>query len=331
MKQADKATAAELIQLTLQASKVQTISGIYNRLHSAGYGRIRTKLAPYTDTGRLRSGEDDWWPEPTTNLQNLPKKAAKLDPLYEVRNVIVPSPGYVLLEGDLSQAEAIATAAYAQDWAKMDRLLAGTDEHSALAARIFGIDISEVDHATHRQVGKMANHGLNYGAGWRTFMENVNKDADITGVSIDAKTAKRVIAAWQEMNPKTVRWWDDVKRQVASRGYLTNCFGRKRVFLSHSTAGNDVIAYLPQSTIADLLNTALVKVYAREAEAGFRVVLQIHDAILTEAPAARWLQVAQIMKEEMFTPMTIHGRTVQVPVDISMSTKSWGKMKGVKL
>ena len=330
MKQQDKATAAELLKLTLQLSKLETISGIYARLKPGADGRIRTKLAPYTETGRLRSGEDDWWPEPTTNLQNLPKKVAALDPLYEVRNCIVPSPGHVLIEGDLSQAEALATAAYANDWPKVDRLL-HSDEHSLLAGRIFGLEPQAVDRKKHRPIGKFANHGLNYGAGWKTFMENVNKDADITGIAIDAKMAKRVIAAWQAVNPKTVRWWELAKREAADKGYLVNCFGRKRIFLNLNTAGNDIIAYLPQSTIADLLNAALVRLYALEAKHGFRIVLQIHDAVLVEAPASRWLAVARLMQQTMAMPMEINGRQLTVPVDISMSGKSWGSMKEVKL
>lgn len=330
MKQADKPIAAELIQLTLQQSKLQTINGIYNRLRGGQDQRIRTKLAPYTETGRLRSGEDDWWPEPTTNLQNLPKKVAKLDALYEVRNVIVPPAGQVFLEGDLKQAESIATAAYAGDWAKVERLM-HADEHSLLAARIFSIPVEQVNKETHRQLGKMANHGLNYGVGWKTFMEGVNKDADITGISIDAKMAKKVIAAWQAMNPKTVRWWQEVKNEVARCGSLTNCFGRKRIFLNANTAGNDLIAYLPQSTIADLLNTALVRLFQFEQAHSFRIVLQIHDAILLEAPAASWPAVARILHDTMLIPLEIGGRQLTVPVDISMSGKSWGEMKGVEL
>lgn len=329
MKAADKPLAAELIQLTLQGSKLQTMQGIYNRLRGGSDARIRTKLAPYTETGRLRSGEDDWWPEPTTNLQNLPKKAAKLDPLYEVRNIVVPSPGTVFIEGDLSLAEALATAAYAGDWVKVERLL-HADEHSLLAGRIFGIPPEEVDPERQRPIGKFANHGLNYGAGWKTFMENVNKDADITGVTIDARMAKKVIAAWQQMNPKTVRWWEAVKQEVYRHGSLTNCFGRKRIFLNPNTAGNDLIAYLPQSTIADLLNTALVKMHALE-DATFQVMLQIHDAILLEAKLAGWAAVARLLHSTMLIPMEINGRSLTVPVDISMSGKSWGKMKKVKI
>ena len=331
MKQQDAPAARELIQQTLLATKTQTISAIYKRLAPAPDSRIRTHLSPYTETGRLRSGEDAWWqPERLTNLQNLPKKMGRLDPLYEVRNCIVPTPGYVFIEGDLKLAEALATAAYASDWAKVDRLL-HADEHTALAARIYGIPEADVDKATHRQIGKMANHSLNYGSGWLTFMEAVNKDADITGLSIDAKMAKRIIAAWQQMNPKTVRWWDEVKRTVAATGELTNCFGRRRIFLAQGGTGNDQIAYLPQSTIADLLNTALVRLFAKEVEHGFRIVLQIHDAILVEAPAAAWLPVARCLRDTMLLPMSIGGRQLTVPVDVSMGRECWGRMSEVKL
>jgi len=330
MKQTDQPLAHEIITLLLEATKVSTAKKIYRRVWPGEDGNIRTKLSPVgTETGRLSSAEDKWWPEPTTNLQNLPKKIAQLDPLFDVRNTIVPSPGYVFLEADLSQAEALVTAAYANDVPKLKRMLKpGSDEHSLLASVIYGIPVGKVNAKTQRPLGKMGNHALNYGAGWQIFMGNVNKDADLTGIAIDAKMAKQIIEGWKDLNSLTVKWWDKVVTEARTTGCLTNPFGRKRIFVGHITTGKDVIAYLPQSTIADLLNHTLVELFAAE-DGSFRVVHQIHDAILVEARSESWFRVARLMKRIVEQSITINGIELVVPVDVSLGKKCWGKMKEV--
>lgn len=336
VKSENQPIAAELLGLLLEQAKLSTMSGIYARLEPWSDGRIRTTLsAVATETGRLASSgrkREDWpgW-EFSTNLQNLPKKTARADALYNVRQTIVPDPGMVFVEGDLSQAEIYATCLYAGDWAKINRMLEGSDEHRRLAAELYGVKPADVT-PSQRAIGKASNHGCNYGLGWHTFMDKLNKEADLTGITISAKESKAAVDAFRRLNPKTVAWWGHIEREIRTKGYLTNCYGRKRIFLDREGAGNDAVAFLPQSTIADHLNISLVRAFHKLDEAGlFTILLQVHDAILGQAPEGKWRQVARVLKTTMEHPLTYEGRTVTIPADVSVSSVSWGDMKAVAL
>ena len=258
-----------------------------------------------------------------TNLQNLPKKTARLDKLYNVRQCIIADPGCVLVAADLSQAELYAYLAYAGDRIKLSRLVAGEDLHSEIAAAIYGIKLEEVNRRTHRVVGKFANYSLGYGGGWRMFLGKVNKDADLTGVSISAELAKKSVDTWRRLNPKTVRWWREVEDEVRRKGYLVNAFGRKRIFLKHKP--NEIIANLPQSTIADHLNAALARVYKRYDPWLLQVMLQVHDEIVVQATETKARQAAKAVQAEMSVPLRINEIDLNIPVDVSFGV-NWGEM-----
>ena len=324
MNSANKPLAREIIQGLLTIAKLQSMVEIYGRLRPGPDSRIRTNLSPVgTDTGRFSSRET--FLEVSTNLQNIPKKTAKADPLYNVRSVMVPDPGYVLIECDLSQAEARVTAGLAADKRTLDLFDSGVDIHKLTASKIFDCEIEEVT-GQQRTLGKMARHALNYGMGWKRFLTNVNKDADLTGVAIDAKTAKKIVSKYHKDNPLLLRWWRSVEEQVKTKGYLTNSYGRKRIFIDKSNV-NAMIAYLPQSTIADHLNAVLAEVIRELDGPDFITLLQIHDAVLGQSPVAKHLQSARKLKSMMEKTLEINGLHVKLPADASISRESWAKMK----
>ncbi len=328
MKSNLKPIARQIILDLLKASKTQSMVEIYERVQPGGDGRIRTSLSPVaTITGRF--GSSATCLETSTNLQNIPKKTAKLNPLYDVRTVMVPDPGCILLEGDLSQAEARATSAFADDDRTLDLFDSGADIHKVTAASIFNCRPEEVS-ANQRQLGKMARHALNYGMGWKRFLEAVNSDADLTGVSISARDAKAIVEAYHVANPALTQWWRKVEGEVRSKGFLVNPFGRKLIFVDQNDT-NSAIAFLPQSTIADHLNALLVRTFDTLDQKVLTVLLQIHDAILAQAPAAQWMKAARALHAVMDASVEISHRTIRIPADISASSSSWGEMKKVAL
>lgn len=320
--------ADQLISCSLIATKSQTISGIYKRIRGGDDGRIRTVLSPVgTETGRFSSS--DTFLEASTNLQNLPKKVAALDPLYDARSCMVPRAGWAFVEADLSQAEARATSAYAGDLSTLALFDSGKDIHKWTASQIFGCSASDVTKS-QRHLGKMARHALNYGMGWELFLERINKDADMTGVAITARQAKQIVAAYHAMNAPLLKWWQAVWQTVQQQGYLvTQPFGRRRDFLSPYVKPTDVYAYLPQSTIADLLNWRMSVAFKEDDLIGRYLLLQIHDAVLCECPADEAQEVASRLKRWLTEPITINGISLTVPVDVSIGTDSWATMEAV--
>ena len=211
----------------------------------------------------------------------------------------------------------------------LDKLYSGIDLHTEMAADSFGISVAEVD-PTMRTIGKFANFSLGYAGGWKMFQGKVNKDADITGVSIDAKTAKMVVDAWRKKNSKTVKWWGDVERQVREKGYLTNAYGRKRIFIDKSNV-NAMIAYLPQSTVADHLNGILITVDKELDGEEYQYLLQVHDEILGQAPKRCYLRSAKRLLTLMSKPVRINNLDVPIPADVSVSRTNWAEMREVKV
>jgi len=340
MKQSDRPLAKELLTHLLKFNKLNTILDMqYARIN--GYeldGRIRTQQQVVgTETGRLNSrGQKkgkEWWPERLTNLQNItnPKKFPRLNPLFNVRKIIIPDPGYVFLAADLGKAELFGYLAYAGDTEKIAKLHDGIDIHLETASQILDTPQEKVSYEQRAIVGKFSNFSLGYGGGWKMFMDKVNKDSDLTGLSVDAKTSKFIVDSWRRINPKTVRWWDSVKREAYSKGYLINAYGRKRIFLSNSGAGNDIIAHQPQSTIADHLNHALVRLYQQYDPNDLRIMLQVHDEILVQTKMNGWLHVARLMKQCMTQPLIINDIEVHIPVELSVGFKNWGEMLGVRV
>lgn len=315
----------QIVTLMLTTAKLETMRRLYERLAPGPDGRLRTSLSPVgTDTGRLSSSET--FLEVSTNLQNLPKKTAKLEPLYDARRCMVPSEGMVFVEADYSQIEARLTSGFARDLPTLDAFASGADVHKRTAAGIFGVAESAVT-PEQRILGKFARHALNYGMGWQKFMEEINTDSDLTGVTITAAKAKEICDGYRRLSPALVRWWGEVFQTVQREGVLVTPFGRKRIFFDRSEAiRNAAIAFLPQSTAADLVNRAIV----RCRSAGLVVLLQIHDAILIEAPKATWREAAAKLKAIMTAEtIRIGGIDLAIPVDVSASSDSWGEMKAV--
>jgi len=131
-----------------------------------------------------------------------------------------------------------------------------------------------------RQAAKKANHGLNYDEGYRTFaLMNDLMEAD----------AKKVISLYHESYPGVRGVFHEyVKHQLSKDRTLTNSFGFKRKFLD---AWNDSLfkaayAQIPQSTVGQVVNWALIKIYENQDDAiqKAELLMQVHDSILFQYP-----------------------------------------------
>ncbi len=260
MRKHDAPDAARLIRALLMTTKLKTMEEIYTRIAPGDDSRVRTECSVVgTETGRFSHSDSFLYEGGSTNLGNLPnpKKYPKLSPLYNVRECIVPSEGMVFLEVDLSQMQARAVAGFAKDFETLEVFDSGGDIHRWTAAKIYEVSEEEIT-PEQRHIGKMARHALNFGMGARLFKERVNKDADLTGVSVTESKAKAIVESYRRSNPLLVKWWAQIYDEVMAKGYLVNPLGRKRDFISPSPRPTDINAYLPQSLEADIMNNALV-------------------------------------------------------------------------
>lgn len=324
-----------LVKMALEYAKLDTMRAIYERLQPAPDGRVRTVFNPAgTMTGRL-SSRGAFYVEGSTQLHNLPSFEAGRDPLYEVRGVVLPSPGYVFLDADLSQAEARITAAISGDDTLLRRWADSSwDVHKWTAAQMFGKPEEEISK-TERYLGKVARHALNYGMGVTRFWRHVNASSDLTGVAISMAEARRIHAAYHALHPNLRAWWGEVERKLAAGAPIETCYGRRANFWPRTELGEAdsdalqaAIAYEPQSTIADLCNLALCDLYDEENES-YRVVHQVHDSVIVEARRAEVMQVAERMRRCMHRTLRVHGTEVEVPVEVKMCEANWGAKRRV--
>lgn len=274
--------------------------------------RIRTALKiTGTYTGRMASSKSITGSG--KNLLNIPK---------EVRHFFTADPGKILVQMDLSQAEARVVAALCrdEDWLhEFDT----TDLHSKVASQLYNIPMEKVRKTFERQTAKRVAHATHYLLGW-TLLSKILKCT-----SKDAKAHK---AKYHEIRPKLATWHDEVRQKVRQGKTIVTAFGRVIQFpgpVNDETFRNATAAE-PQSTSADYLNRAIVKTYYEGPEE-FEFLLQVYDSILFQVPDNLDCLVRNIqtMKELTEIEIDIRGVPLIIPTDFEFGY-SWGEMQETK-
>jgi DNA polymerase I len=270
-------------------------------------GKIHTSFNQVVAaTGRLSSSEP--------NLQNIP---VRTEEGRLVRQAFVPSqPDWQLLCADYSQIELRMLAHFSGDTALGAAFAQAGDIHTAVAAEVFGVAPGAVD-GEMRRVAKAVNFGVIYGQspfGLSTALGISQSDA--------AKFIDGYFARYAGVDQYLERLLTDCSRT----GHATTILGRRRAIkgirtlplpnrqrnLPERTAINTVI----QGSAADLIKKAMLRVFARlrrEDHPG-KMLLQIHDELVFEAPADRIADLGNLVREEMENAMKL---AVPLKVDLS--------------
>ena len=252
-------------------------------------GRIRTNFQmTVTATGRLSSTEP--------NLQNIPTRT---DLGSEFRRMFTAAEGCVLVDADYSQIELRLLAHIAGDEAMKAAFLAGGDFHAETASKVFHVAREDVTHEMRRSA-KAVNFGIVYGISAFSLSQDI-------GVSVSE--AKAYMEAYFATFPGVRKYMDDVVKQARKTGCVETLFRRRRDLPELGSSnknmqsfGERVALNMPvQGTAADVMKMAMVAVWKRlraeELEA--RLVLQVHDELIVECPAAEAEAVARLLEEEM--------------------------------
>jgi len=324
-----------LVRTALRYSKLDTQRSIYERIAPAPDGHVRTVFnAAGTYTGRLAAA-GTFYVAFSTNLHNLSASEAARDPLFAVRDCIVPDPGEAFIYADLSQAEARVSACLSEDYELLDRWKDPKwDCHRWTASAIFSKPETAIT-AEERYLGKRCRHALNYGMGPNKFWRVINADADVTGIAITLSEAKRIHAAYHSLHPNLDNiWWNRVQCTIEEHGTLETVFGRRCNFyprLDPDTGQLDLetlraaIAFEPQSTVADLKNEALLAAYAAEGGV-YRCLHEAHDAILVGCRKNAVLGTARILKRCLERPLTINAIALTIPAECFVGAASWSQL-----
>ena len=310
-----------------------------NMAHETSKGTVIDEDDSFKSFGRWSSSASIIEPFGTGNLQNIPPKAREM---YDAGE------GKVFVQADYKQAEAVVVAYLIQD-KKLINLFKNSfgvsdaeckrrnlDVHKITAASMqgFRIEYTEMDGELcvvfseevtggMRKVGKTIRHAKNYSAGPGVLAKKL-------GVSM--LEAKQLMQKYDLANPELHVWQMGVVRQLAQTRILTNLFGRHHKFLSRW--GDDMFrssySFIPQSTVGDLLNKALVILYddfGHEIE----IRIQLHDAIYIvtddtqeKIERARWI-LKHCMIERVQPLKTELGEEFFIDIDFKVG-RYWGDL-----
>ena len=279
-------------------------------------GRVHTKLhQAVVASGRLASNDP--------NLQNIPVRSADG---RAIRGAFVPEPGWVLLDADYSQIELRVAAALAEDPVLLGAFAAGEDIHRRTAAEVMGLPIEQVD-ADARSRAKAVNFGLLYGQG--AF-------ALAASLGITQKEAKGFIERYFERMPKVAQWIEATKSQALKEGLVRTHWGRVRTIPELESANVQLrnaglrvaVNTVVQGTAADIMRRAMVRLYRRLQSAGMRtrMLLQVHDELLLEAPPEEMDAASGLLKEAMEGADDLGPMGVKLAAEVR-SGRSWLEAK----
>jgi len=266
-------------------------------------GRIRSTLnQTETRTGRISSSEP--------NLQNIP---IRTELGRELRRCFVAQEGWVLVDADYSQIELRVLASMAGEDTMIKAFREGDDIHTITASQVFGMPVEMVTPLM-RTRAKAVNFGIVYGIGAFSLAKDI-------GVSF--REAQDYIEGYFEHYPKIRQFRARLIEEAKERGYAQTLFGRCRPLPElHSSQrplrefGERVAVNMPvQGTAADIIKIAMIKVDERLRKEGrkARLILQVHDELVVEAPEEEAAGAAKLLKEEMEAAVNL---SVPMEVDV---------------
>lgn len=252
-------------------------------------GRIHSSfIQTETRTGRISSTEP--------NLQNIP---VRKEIGREMRKFFVAKEGCLLADADYSQIELRVLSHIADDEEMIKAFNDDVDIHTVTASQVFNMPL-ELVTPLMRSRAKAVNFGIVYGIG--AF--SLAKDIGVT-----RKEADDYIKGYLRHYAGVDKYMETVAKDAKENGYVSTLWGRRRYLpeLNSSNGmlrafGERVARNMPiQGTAADIIKIAMVRVYNRlKAEnMDAKLILQVHDELIVEAPENEIDKAAKILSEEM--------------------------------
>jgi len=266
-------------------------------------GRLHTSFSQTgTATGRLSSSDP--------NLQNIPIRS---ELGREIRAAFVAEKGKILLSADYSQIELRIMAHFSGDPVLIKAFRNGEDIHARTAQEVFGVG-PLAQNAEHRRAAKAINFGIIYGLSPFGLAQQLG---------IEQKEAAKFINAYFTRYRGVKEYLDNILAETRKTGAAKTLFGRIRPIpeinspqmqlrnFAERTALNSPL----QGTAADLIKLAMINVDRRLAEEKFeaKMILQVHDELLFEAPTKERAKLEKMVQEEM---EGVHKLAVPIVVEI---------------
>lgn len=281
------------------------------RLINEKTGRVHTSFnQTVTATGRLSSSEP--------NLQNIPVRG---EWGTKIREAFTAEKGHCLISSDYSQIELRVLAHISGDEGLTDAFIKDIDVHSRTAAELFGIPLGSVTQEM-RRIAKTVNFGVVYGISPYGLSE---------ALDISPREAGQYIDQYFEKHKGVKFYMEKTIAEAKLFGYVMTLLGRKRPVPEINSTNSNIrqqterlaINSPIQGTAADLIKIAMINIHTRlkREKLKTRMVLQIHDELLCEAPEDEAEIVKDMIRHEMENALPL---SVPLKVDIGVG-KNWAE------
>jgi DNA polymerase-1 len=283
------ALPAKIIEYREVAKLKSTYVDALPKLIHPETGRLHTNFSQTgTATGRLSSSDP--------NLQNIP---IRTELGKEIRAAFVAEKGKILLSADYSQVELRIMAHYSNDPVLLEAFRSGEDIHARTAQEVFGVG-PMAQTGEHRRAAKAINFGIIYGLSAFGLAQQLN---------IAQKEAAQFIAAYFARYREVKAYLDRVLVETRKTEMVRTLFGRIRPipeinsaqFQLRNFAERTALNSPLQGTAADLIKLAMIAIQERleKEKLAAKMILQVHDELLFEAPVKEKGALEKLVKEEM--------------------------------
>ena len=302
----------ELPRLIIDYRELDKLKSVYTDAlphQIAADGRIHCLLnQTVAATGRLSSSDP--------NLQNIP---IRTELGRRIRRAFVAEPGHKIISADYSQLELRLLAHITQDEVMLEAFQNGEDIHARTARLVFGAT-TDAELKEARRFAKIVNFAIAYAIEpWGLSQR----------VGISRAEAKKVIADYYNTYKGVRRYMEEVPLRAREHGYVRSIYGRIRPLPGindrnaniRKAAEREAINMPIQGTASDIVKIAMLHVAEefKRANLKARLLMQVHDELLVETPAAESEQVAQILKREMESAVELD---VPLIVDVGVA-ENW--------
>ncbi|MCP4458412.1 MAG: DNA polymerase I [Cytophagales bacterium] len=278
------------------------ISEVDNRVHTD----YRQTVAI---TGRLSSNNP--------NLQNIPIRTAKG---REIRKAFIPkSEEYLIMSADYSQIELRIMAAFSKDESMMQAFKEGRDIHATTAAKVFGVDLENVEDGMRRKA-KEVNFGIIYGISAFGLSQNLN---------IPRGEAAEIIESYFNEFPNVKKYMDATIEKAREQGFVETMLGRRRYLRNINSRNftmrgfderNAVNAPI-QGSAADIIKVAMINVqdWMKAENVQSKMLMQVHDELVFDLHKSEEDLVKTKVEEFMKTALPL-----DVPMEIGIGVgENW--------
>ena len=291
------------------AKLINTYTSVLREAVSPEDGRVHCTFQQTTGvSGRLITTDPD--------LQRTPIRS---EDGKRIRQAFVPRENWILISADWSQIELRVLAHFSQDPRLVAAFRDEIDLHRVTAAELF--DVTEADvNSEQRNVGKTVNFATIYGQGATALGQQLG---------MTRNEAKKMIDRYFKLYSGVRSWLDDTIATAHESGFVNTILGRRRYIpelssnnFSDRAYGERVAANTPiQGSAADICKLAMLEIDRRMKAESYeaRMILQIHDELLFEAPSGEVDQVIAVVRECMEHPYEL-----EVPLKVDIGTgASW--------